>query len=407
MADNTAKIGVFLCCLKIANNWKVCEQRRMSRHKSHLRILPCRQRNYRFYLDGLYINGKRRRMFFKTRVAAESELERLKILQRQQGQAGLNLSETVRGLAVECTNLLARYPGVTILDATRHYLGVLDALSASVPVEKLCSDYLQAKTRAQLSGLHLNDIAYRLARFERSFAGRGIRSVSSGEIADWLGSLKLAPQSINNYRKVTRALFAYALEHGLVERNPLDAIGKVKLVDAPPAIYSSENLEALLEAAPQDLLPALVLGAFAGLRTAELMRLEWAEVKLARQLVEVTAHKAKTARRRLIPIAPNLGQWLAVCSPQQQGKGKVWPNALHHYHRATAQLCRQTGVKWQDNGLRHSYASYHLAKHQNAPALSLALGHTSPQMLFDHYRELVTPEDAERYWNIFPEGGSK
>jgi hypothetical protein len=30
------------------------------------------------------------------------------------------------------------------------------------------------------------------------------------------------------------------------------------------------------------------------------------------------------------------------------------------------------------------------------------LGHTSPQMLYSTYRELVLPEEAERYWNIRP-----
>ena len=117
-------------------------------------------------------------MFFKTRVAAESELERLKIVQRQQGQAGLNLSETVRGLAAECSGLLARYPGQTILDATRFYVAHLDSISSSIPVEKLCADYLQSKRRAQLSELHLNDVEYRLARFERAFVGRGVRTLT-------------------------------------------------------------------------------------------------------------------------------------------------------------------------------------------------------------------------------------
>jgi hypothetical protein len=25
-----------------------------------------------------------------------------------------------------------------------------------------------------------------------------------------------------------------------------------------------------------------------------------------------------------------------------------------------------------------------------------------PHMIFNHYREIVTPEEAERYWQIFP-----
>jgi len=30
------------------------------------------------------------------------------------------------------------------------------------------------------------------------------------------------------------------------------------------------------------------------------------------------------------------------------------------------------------------------------------LGHSTPAMLYAHYRELVVPEEAKRYWKIAP-----
>jgi hypothetical protein len=38
----------------------------------------------------------------------------------------------------------------------------------------------------------------------------------------------------------------------------------------------------------------------------------------------------------------------------------------------------------------------------DAPRVASELGHTSPQMLFNNYREVVLPEEAERYWKITP-----
>jgi integrase len=55
-----------------------------------------------------------------------------------------------------------------------------------------------------------------------------------------------------------------------------------------------------------------------------------------------------------------------------------------------------------ERALRHSYASFHLAFHQNAAALALQTGHTSQAMIFSNYREVVTKQDAERYWSIRP-----
>src|SRR5262249_15126548 len=59
-------------------------------------------------------------------------------------------------------------------------------------------------------------------------------------------------------------------------------------------------------------------------------------------------------------------------------------------------------ARWPTNGLRHSFASYRLAAIHDAPRVAAELGHTSPQMLYSTDRELVLPQEAERYWKIEP-----
>jgi hypothetical protein len=53
--------------------------------------------------------------------------------------------------------------------------------------------------------------------------------------------------------------------------------------------------------------------------------------------------------------------------------------------------------------LRHSYSSYRLAAIHDAPRVASELGHTTPQLLYNTYRELVLPQEAERYWKIEPQ----
>ena len=60
-------------------------------------------------------------------------------------------------------------------------------------------------------------------------------------------------------------------------------------------------------------------------------------------------------------------------------------------------------TRWPKNGLRHSFASYRVAAIDDAPRVAAELGHTTPQLLYSTYRELVLPSEAERYWNIRPE----
>ena len=52
--------------------------------------------------------------------------------------------------------------------------------------------------------------------------------------------------------------------------------------------------------------------------------------------------------------------------------------------------------------MRHSYGSYHLGMHEDAARTSFQMGHTTQGILFEHYRNLVTKEDAEAFWSIVP-----
>src|SRR5262249_2227114 len=141
------------------------------------------------------------------------------------------------------------------------------------------------------------------------------------------------------------------------------------------------------------------IGAFAGLRDAEIKRLDWSEVRLPRGHIEMKAAKAKSARRRIVPIQPNLGAWLRAYSGMT---GRVVPPGA----RRKLDRARKTAglAQWPTNGLRHSFASYRLAAIHDAPRVAAELGHTSPQMLYSTYREVVLPEEAERYWKIAPQG---
>src|SRR5207248_8971440 len=131
---------------------------------------------------------------------------------------------------------------------------------------------------------------------------------------------------------------------------------------------------------------------------AEIKRLDWSEVDLARGHIEVKAAKAKSARRRIIPIQPNLAAWLL---PYSGMTGPVVPVG----YRGKLERVRKAAeiTRWPNNGLRHSFASYRLGATNNAAQTALELGHASAAMLFSHYRELVLPSEAERYWNVKPE----
>ena len=71
------------------------------------------------------------------------------------------------------------------------------------------------------------------------------------------------------------------------------------------------------------MIPFIAIGAFAGLRAAEIARLDWSVVDLKRKIIHLRADQAKTASRRIIPVSDNLRAWLLP----RVGKGRVVPNA--------------------------------------------------------------------------------
>jgi integrase len=368
--------------------------------KPKLAVRPYRHhKTHKFLLD-LRAYGKGRR-FFRHRADADAECRRQRILLEKHSSEAIGLSQRAMSDFITAKKTLAEY-GETINDAVNFRVDHLERVRrCKITVAQLANEVLDAKRKDGMSEAYLNDLALRLRVFSRDFGSQPIAGVTVEQIDDWLRNLPGSPKSRANYRANIGVLFSYATSRRMLDSNPVLHTAKPKLPDNPPEIFAVDELRALLDAAKRDapdVLPMLVIGAFAGLREAEIQRLDMSEVDLVRGFIEVKSAKAKSARRRIVQMQPNLVAWL---QPFAGMKGRLVPvgarRKLEHVRKAAGL------TRWPGNGLRHSFASYRLAACHDAPRVSAELGHTSPQMLYSTYRELVLPEEAERYWNIAPD----
>jgi integrase len=352
-----------------------------------------------FLLD-LRAYGKGR-LFFKTRAAADAEAMRQRTLLERHSREAIGLSQRELSDFITTKRDLAAYDE-TINDAVKFRVDHLECVRRhGITVAKLVTELLEAKRKDGLSKVYLRDLHYRLNKFVQDFGRQPIAGITVAELDNWLRALPYSPQSRTNYRTIIGLLFSYAESREIIERNPILRTAKPNLVDMPPEIFGVDELSALLEAGNRvapDVVPMLAIGAFAGIREAEIQRLDWNEVDLARGHIEVKAAKANSARRRIIQIQPNLVAWLR---PYAAMKGSVVPEGAHGKLDRVRKAAGLT--RWPQNGLRHSFASYRLAATHDAPRVASESGHTSPQMLYSTYRELVLPEEAERYWKVIPE----
>ena len=351
-------------------------------------------------IDGLpKVAGKRQRKFFRTRDAAERALATIKTKLRKEGEKALLISDAVRIEAMECCALLAPY-NVSLKDATGFYIAHHQAIRASCTVEAAVAEYLKMQRLKRRSERHIADLRYRLGVFKDKFGTRAIGTLSVHEVEGWLHGLGQAPKSLNNFHTAASAFLSFAVKRSYAAANPFDAIDKLRVPAKAPGILSPQQCQNLLNAAGDRVLPLIAIQAFCGVRNAETLRLNWRDIDMARGFVHVAAEQAKGARRRLVEMSENLKKWLL---PYANRSGKLWSWNHLEYYRELKGARAGAGIKqWPSNALRHSYASYHLAFHQNAAALALQMGHTSQTMIFSNYREVVTPDEAQRYWSIRP-----
>jgi integrase len=347
--------------------------------------------------DGRRVRIQKRKTF-KNYEEAKAAGEQARIQYENEGRHSFGLPEELRAKASEADKILEPL-GADVLEAAKFYADHLRQARTSQKVSVVVKELLSAKEHDNLRPRYLKDLRVRLNRFAESFGERTISEISAGEINAWLRGFK--PFNRNTFRLRISTLFSYGVERKWCQANPVEKIQKVK-ASATIGILTPEQFAKLLESATEQTLPYWLLGGFAGLRRAELERLEWHDVHFESGRIEVPALKAKTASRRLIQMQPNLAAWL---DPYKGRLGRVCPPNLR---KLLEEDRRNAGLKkWPPNALRHSFASYHLAAFDNAAKLALELGHTSEELIFRHYRELVRPEQAAKYWTIRPAAPEK
>jgi integrase len=320
----------------------------------------------------------------------------------------ISLTDAVRQFA-EAHKILR---GGSIVSAAQFYAKYLEEENrrgALTPITfpELTTKFLDSIKETK-SNRYILDLKSKLKKASGVFKGQ-IRGIRADDIDQWLSGMKKASgRTKNNYRMALLTLFSYARDKKHLPRGEkTEAEFATRFDDkgGDIGIYTPEQFRTLLENIEDRFVPFIALGGFAGLRTIEILRLEWKDVWFDKGVIEVG--KAKTATRRLAPIVPALEAWL---KPRAK-TGPILPGIRDEFHftklfkDATSKLLDAQGerlVTLVHNGLRHSFCSYRLAVTKSAAQVSLEAGN-SPKMLFENYRELVTEKAAQKYFGTLPE----
>ena len=287
---------------------------------------------------------------------------------------------------------------VSIHDAIR-YFNQFNRGVVRREMKDLLDEYLAARESSGVSKPYLWLVRRNVGHFARFTAGRMLPDLRARDLDDYLGKAQMAPVTKNGIRDHVFTFCRWAIGRGYLPRGWREleesVVYQIPVTDV--TIFTPEEMERLLHTSRGHLAtPFLAIGAFAGLRSAEIARLDWKNVYFDRGFIEVRADTCKTKARRLVPISDNLRAWL---KPFAVPAGPVVPyRGVANVH---ARLAKRAGVKWKKNALRHSFVSYRLAVTNDGAKTALEAGHDQG-ILFKHYRELVLPQAAEKWFAIMP-----
>ena len=296
----------------------------------------------------------------------------------------------------EHAQAVAKLGKATLREAVEFFLRHHRLDVPRLPLSEISVQFARSREQSGLSPHYVFLCRKFTQQLAETFPGFCLHDLTTPLLDKWLGSLKLGATTKNDIRRVLGTCGNWAEKQGhlLKGASPFPGMVRYKETKSNVSMFTPENIATLLKKADASLRPYLSIGAFAGLRTAELQRLDWSEIELDRGFITVAASKAKTRQRRLVPISDNLKLWL---TPLRQTSGPVCLHACPQH--SARNLCE--GFTWAKNGLRHSFISYRLALLHDTARVALEAGN-SPEVIFGHYRELVTPEAAEAWFNVWP-----
>ena len=258
-----------------------------------------------------------------------------------------------------------------------------------------CSDFRtkhQGKSKSHRD--KVNQIADKL---EKRFA---LAEVAPADLSKWFDTLPGSETTRAMYFRYIRMFFRWARKMRYVPEDPSEVL------DAPKAavgrnILTPEQMVKVLEVEmPKWMRACMLLGAFAGIRTEEMMRMNWEDIDAATGEIEIRPGVGKQTGGVLERIV-DFTEPLRRRTADLEGKGKLVPVPPRDFHYLRGEVARACGWDgWPDNCLRHSFATYHLAVSKNAGKTAYQMGHTNPSMVQRVYAVPAKKATGAAWWAV-------
>ena len=325
--------------------------------------------------------------------------------------AGITLLQAVRLALDVVENCGSRRRGAVSMKQCRQVveLGCRQwrAQRRSVCFSKAAGSLLQAKAvRRKRTTQEIRGICSRLLKLEPGLAKHRVNSITPRYLGALLERHLPTVRQREKARVILHGLFTHCKRQGWMHgcENPAAALRYGTAVETEVRPLEWEGLRRLLRTARipahRACMPALGLMLWAGIRPAEVERLRWSDLNFEEGVVSVRPTHSKTGGCRHVHLCPALTAWLADAPQPQDADAPICPPNWQRRWKRLRAAARV--VPWQQDVLRHTFASYHAKHFRDFPLLQMEMGHRSAELLRSRYLSMqgVTAAHARRFWSV-------
>lgn len=216
---------------------------------------------------------------------------------------------------------------------------------------------------------------------------RTYRSVMTGFLPDpvsatlpeveawWSSQHGQAPTTRNRTLSCVRSFYRWAMRFDLLDQDPTRRLDPPHKGSHLPRPMSRADLHKVLDLADQEMRRAVCLGAYAGLRVAEVAALRWADIDPEARRIIVRGGKGD--KDRAVGLSVLLHDELLPDTGGNVVTGQERGYSADVLQRKVNRLIERAGVDSTFHKLRARYATMALAGTGNLLAVSRSLGHSN------------------------------
>lgn len=370
-----------------------------------------------YVIDCGEVDGKRTVYYASTLSEAKARAADLRVFRESVGKAVRQMSPADMLDAAEARMILP--DGVSMVTAAKEYAALhvtggdgsgSGIGSALLSLQAAVGQWIAAKEARGLRGRSVDTARQRVGTLVRSLGTTAVVNLTDKDLETCLAAAEsesdLSARTRSGIITAWRDLFSFCVRRGYIAKSAADALVKPRVPRSMPEFLTVNAVRGILQGALlhyPNAIPKLALGFFGGLRTEELHRLTWENVKLDDGFVLVEPEQAKMGVARHVAIMPALRDWLVTLFDVKACHGLL-PLTTYEFDAARRAVCEEYAVRWPQNAMRHTFATYHMAAFQDAGKTAFELGHTGDsRLLYRHYRGLATKEAADEFWALRPE----